>query len=66
MLADPAESAALAVLAARLESGRTRPESLRMPETESEEMKEIAIVPLDLRPLDATPAPESSTERSPS
>jgi hypothetical protein len=66
VLADPAESAALAVLAARLESGRTRPESLRMPETESEEMKEIAIVPLDLRPLDATPAPESSTERSPS
>jgi len=66
VLADPAEDAALAVLAARLDSGRTRPESLQMPEPESEEMKEIAIAPLDVRPLDARPAAENSTERSPS
>jgi hypothetical protein len=66
VLADPAEGAALAVLAARLDSGRTRPESLRMPEAESDEMKEIAIAPLDVRPLEAAPAPENSTERSPS
>jgi hypothetical protein len=64
VLADPAESAALAVLAARLDSGRTRPESLQMPEAESEEMKEIAIAPLDVRPLEAVTAPENSTERS--
>jgi len=66
VLADPAESAALADLAARLDSGRTRPESLRMPEADSNEMKEIAIAPLDVRALKATPSLEDSTERSPS
>jgi len=66
VLVDPAESAAVASLAARLDSGKTKAESLQMPETESKEMTEIAIAPLDVRPLDATPALEDSTERSPS
>jgi len=64
VLVDRAESQALAVLAARLESGRTKPESLRMPDAESSDMKEIAISPLDVRPLDTAPASEDSTERS--
>ena len=66
VLVDPAEGAALSALAARLDSGRTRPESLQLPEAESKDMKEIAIAPLDVRALDATPALEDSSERSPS
>lgn len=66
VLADPAESAALADLAARLGSGRTRPDALQLPEADPNGMKEIAIAPLDVRPLDAAPSLEDSTERSPS
>jgi hypothetical protein len=63
---DPAEVAGLADLAVQLASGRIRPESVRMPAAESAEIREIAIAPIEVRPLEPTPPLEDPTERSPS